>query len=44
MKCEYGYTRIANPSERGNYAQGIYFVEIRENNNHVLTKRMVINH
>lgn len=27
-----------------NYAQGIYFIEIRENNNHVLTKRMLINH
>ncbi len=26
------------------YTQGIYFVEIRENNNHVLTKRMLINH
>jgi hypothetical protein len=26
------------------YAQGIYFVELRENNNHVLSKRMLINH
>ncbi len=27
-----------------NYAQGIYFVEIRENNQHVLVKQIIINH
>ncbi len=27
-----------------NYAQGIYFVEIRENNQHILIKRILINH
>jgi hypothetical protein len=26
------------------YAQGIYFVEMRENSNHVISKRIIINH